>query len=97
MQIGPLGLYTQVVLRIPVLYYLANQPPHFDTTLVTGEHVSHEAAHSHGSNSSLCFSIHTFSILCGMANSLDCQGKSSGLFHMSPKSSGSQHMGCKNG
>lgn len=49
------------------------------------------------STSSLCFSIYMFSIPYGTANFFDCQGKTSGLFHISPKSSGSQHMGFRNG
>lgn len=45
------------------------------------------------STGSPCFSVRIFSALRGMAAFWDCQGRASGLFHVSSKSSGSQHLG----
>lgn len=44
------------------------------------------------STDSPCFSSRISFILCGTANFLGCQGKASGLFHETSKSSASQHL-----
>jgi hypothetical protein len=80
------------------LSHLANQAPHLDTGLASGERVTCEAAHGGAQHCLSEFSKGIFCSLQGAANLLDSQDTASGLFHASnsSNSSGSQDWRVRN-
>lgn len=85
-------LYRQAPLQKPVLHHLAYQAPHLDAAPAAGERMPWGAADGCASMGSPCDST-SISILCGTANFVGLPEQGIHFFHMSLKSSGSQHLG----